>query len=104
MNETNPLPEGYHQKITENLSDYVQWTRPGLKILRLRLLSDLGHPFWDVSYCHGQLPDGRYVNVLLPFSRLRKDQPLNVQLVEWARRDKVFLKPTGIFSAISTLC
>ena len=46
MGETNP----------DRLS-LVYWTEPGLRVVRLRLLSDPGYPEWDVSYCHGYVGD-----------------------------------------------
>jgi hypothetical protein len=105
--ETNGLDEGaqqYHAEVTRSAKRRVPWTEQGLKIIRMRFLSDPGHPFWDVSYCHGQLPDGEYVNVDLPFSQLKKHIPINSQLVVWAKKDRLFLKGTGAFDAVSTLC
>lgn len=103
VNQTNPLPPDYHETVTNRITGSADWTTPGLKIIRLRLLSDPGYPRWDVSYCHGQLPDGRFVNVGLPFGHLSKNLPIRMQLLVWARKEKLFLKPTGIFDAISTL-
>ena len=71
--EINPLVEGYHGEVTENIQHHVSWKNPDLKrIIRLRLLTDRDFPFYDVSYCHGQLKDGSYVDVQLPFSQLPK--------------------------------
>ncbi len=95
----------YHQSNADNTHpDFphgVDWDHPGLKVTRLRLLSDPGIPFWDVSYCDGQL-DGYHVKVGLPFSQLPKRQFLKA-IVEYAKRDGVYAKGIGILDAISTL-
>ena len=77
----------------------VDWATDGLEITRLRLLSDPGFPFWDVSYCHGVL-NGRHVNVRLPFSDLPKYK-MKAALYKEAQATGKFIK--GLFSAISTL-
>lgn len=80
--------------------DTVKWTTPGLKITRLRLLSDPGFPAWDVSYCHGIL-DGRHVDVELPFSQLPK---YNMKKWLYKEAQKTGKYIDGLFNAISTLC
>lgn len=73
------------------------------RITRLRLLSDPGHPFWGVSYVHGEDVDGNPRRVRVPFDRLPK-RGMRRAIVEEAKRDGVFAKGLGIFDAISTLC
>ena len=103
MNEINPLVEGYHGEVTENIQHHVSWKNPDLKrIIRLRLLTDRDFPFYDVSYCHGQLKDGSYVDVQLPFSQLPK-RWYRKAIVDYAKRDKVFAKGLSIFDSISIL-
>jgi hypothetical protein len=99
--ETNGLSDGakYHADFRE--SRMVDWTEPGLRITRLRLLSDPGYPFWDVSYCHGMIGNER-VSVSVPFSDLPKANR-NGAIIEAAKRDGVNAKMLGVFSAISTL-
>jgi hypothetical protein len=104
MSETNPISAMYHQNVTDQIDGFAEWSEPGLKILRLRLISDPGFPTWDVSYCHGQLKTGQHVQVLLPFDRLWKKDKINGQLLDWARQEQLYLKDTGIFSAVSTFC
>ncbi|MGW8177561.1 MAG: hypothetical protein ACWGQW_02030 [bacterium] len=101
--ETNGLidPKGYHESVTHQIEKTVYWDAPGLKITRLRLLSDPGFPVWDVSYCHGEL-NGKPVDVQLPFFQLPKRGMLKY-IVAMAKKDKVFAKGTGIFGCISTL-
>lgn len=74
------------------------------KVTRLRLLSDPGFPFWDVSYCYGELKDGSAVRVSLPFHQLPKGKGrLNGAIIEAAKADGVYAKRLGIFDVISTL-
>lgn len=49
----------------------VDWKTPGLRVTRLRLISDPGFPWWDISYCHGYIGD-EPVRVELPVSQLKK--------------------------------
>ena len=100
--ETNGLEDGaaYHA-VDRKVNVY--WNDPRLKkITRLRLLSDPGFPAWDVSYCHGELKDGTPCTVTLPFDQLRKKK-INSDIIDYAKRDKVYAKGLGIFDAISTL-
>jgi hypothetical protein len=97
--ETNPLV-GKHKE-TEG---WESWDTPGLKITRLRLLSDPGFPMWDVSYCLGEV-DGRHVRVILPFDQLPK-KGMKSAIIKHAKRDKVYAKALGILDEanISKLC
>lgn len=105
--ETNGLVNGleYHKEQAENMHPTkpdVDWTEPGLRITRLRLVSDPGYPMWDVSYCYGTL-DGYTVKVGLPFSQLPKNRMMNA-IIEHAKRAKVYAKRLGILDNISKLC
>ena len=101
VRECNPLPEGYHKEVTEQINRTVDWTTPGLYIVRLRLLSDPGFPVWDVSYCHGRIGT-EMVNVSLPFDQLPRKGMVKA-IVEYAKRDKVYARGLGILDNISTL-
>ena len=99
MSETNPLglnienAQDYHNQYNET----VYWTDPRLaKITRIRLLSDPGHPVWDVSYVHGELKDGTYVRVSVGFDRLPKRNIASIILAA-AKADKIYAKGLGIF-------
>lgn len=97
MSEINGLMEvlgspqaisDYHAKHREN----VAWNSNQLKkITRLRLLSDYGFPFWDVSYCHGITHDDVPVNVILPFGQIPKKGFWEF-LYREATKDRVYLK------------
>jgi hypothetical protein len=106
VNEVNGLVNGqeYHSNFTSKITKIVPWNTKGLKVTRLRLLSDVGLPFWDVSYCHGIL-NGEPVEVQLPFDQLPKRNKLNA-IVNYAKKDGVYAKGLGILNPliISTLC
>jgi hypothetical protein len=99
--ETNGLVDGAAYHAEERGVRY--WTEPGLKITRLRLLSDPGYPAWDVSYCHGMLEDGTLVDVLLPFSQVPKGKRFTF-IRRMARRDGLNPDTLGILDCMSTLC
>lgn len=105
VGETNGLANGaaYHNaRHAKGAPRKVYWTERGLRVTRLRLLSDPGYPVWDVSYCHGRIGD-EDVDMELPFSELTKGR-VQKEIVAAAIRDKVYAKGLGILSAISTLC
>ena len=85
----------------------VSWADPNLKrILRFRIVGfhPYDSPWWDVSYCYGELKDGSRVMVRLPFHQLRGRFWQN-EVIEYAKRDKVYAKGLGFFdpSVYSTL-
>ena len=101
-NEVNVLsPEMAKER--ESIKRMLDWTSKELKTIeRLRLLSDPGFAWWDVSYCYGRTHGGELVDVQLPFSQLSKRQ-MRKEIVEHAKRDNVFAVGLDIFNAISTL-
>ena len=103
VRETNGLHDGNRKYHHEGHNNVVYWTEPGLYITRLRLLSDPGFPWWDISYCHGVLPSGEKVRVQLPFDQLPK-RAVSRTIVEAAKRDGVYARGIGILDNISTLC
>lgn len=74
----------------------IEWDDPDLaKVLRLRLIGCCReYPFWDISYCYGQLRDGRRVRVNLPVSRL--NNRWKAHLVALGKRDGVFVAGLGL--------
>jgi hypothetical protein len=102
VGELNGLVNGpaYHAARRDARS--VDWSTPGLRVTRLRLLSDPGLPFWDVSYCHGYL-NGLPVDVDLPFSQLPK-RGFKRAIVAAAKAEGIYAHGLGILSNISTLC
>jgi hypothetical protein len=102
--ETAGLVNGfeYHQQFAN--AETVLWSDKRLaQITRLRLVSDPGFPYWDVSYIHGILKDGTPVRVQNPFDQLPK-RGLKGAILEQAKRDGVYAKGLGVFDNISTLC
>lgn len=67
----NLLPAGnkYHDKFSGART--VDWATPNLRVTRLRMVSDPGFPWWDITYCHGYIGD-EPVHVRLPISQLKK--------------------------------
>ncbi|HYQ62540.1 hypothetical protein [Actinophytocola sp.] len=79
-----------------------------VEVTRLRLLSDPGCPFWDISYCYGLLksdadhPAGVPVRVDLGVYQLPK-RGFRRTLVELAQANNVYAKGIGLLDNISTL-
>lgn len=75
------------------------------RVLRLRLVGYCRDtPWWDVSYCWGelkpnssiQLKEGKkYVRVIVPLRQIRRN--VEAELVAWGRRNKVYAKGLGLF-------
>jgi hypothetical protein len=106
IGEVNGLPYGagaaYHDQWRDART--VDWAEPHLRVVRFRLLSDPGLPFWDVSYCLGVLAHtDEHVRVELPFSQLPK-RGWKRAVVEHAIRDGVHAARLGMFDNASTLC
>lgn len=59
----------YHEQFRNART--VRFDEPGLRITRLRLISDPGFPAWDISYCHGYIGD-EPVHVDMVVSQLAK--------------------------------
>lgn len=79
----------------------VDWTDPNLsKVVRLKLVTDPGLPFADVSYCYGDLADSTPVRVRLPFYQLPR-KGLRAAIVEYAKADRVHAKSLGILDAVT---
>ncbi len=98
--DENPIPEGYYEaRHAQGEIGECDWTEPGLKVTRLRLIGDPGYPMLDVSYCHGIL-DGKHVDVVLPFSELPR-RGFRKVIVALARKDNVYAEGIGILSNIS---
>ncbi len=101
MINTNELVNGQAYHTARRGQRKVVWTTTGLKITRLRLISDPGFPFWDVSYCDGVMSDGELVAVLLPFDQLPK-HTMRATLYKEAKATGKYI--VGLFDNISQTC
>lgn len=101
----NPMNEdlaAYRERIDETRR--ITLADPELvKITRLRLLGDPGpyaFPFFDVSYCWGELRDGTVVRVELPKWQLPK-RGVRRHIVEMFRESGRYAKGMGVLDALS---
>lgn len=96
VNETNPIwaSEANHENVDFDI--YVTLGSPEVKrVVRLRLLTEPGYPYYDISYCYVQLKDGRYARLsntpgMLPRKALKK------ALIDWAREEGAYAKGLGL--------
>lgn len=101
--QTNGLHDGqkYHGSVDH--SDRYTLRRlqnEGGRVSRLRVLTEwtpMGR-FADISYCHGELPDGRTVSILIdgPESHLIQWNKFSGVLIDWAKSQGVFAKGLGL--------
>lgn len=92
--EVNGLEDA--QSVIDSLTGTVYWTDPNLaRVFRLRLLTDRGFPFFDVSYVYGTLKNGDNVRVSVPFYQLGK-RSWKREIIEHAKREGVYAKGLGI--------
>lgn len=70
------------------------------RVVRLKLVTDHGLPFADVSYCYGELADGTPVRVRLPFHQLPRKN-LRGTIVGYAQTDGIHAKRLGILDAVA---
>lgn len=101
--ETNPITDYAHQGESPAFS--VDLTDPRLaRITRLRVVSDPGFPFFDLSYCHGQLKDGTYVRVDLPWYQFPR-KGFSRALVTMCKEAGVYGRGLGIFDGdVISIC
>ena len=101
VHETNPLPDGGHDwsQFEEGTWSLRQLQDDGGKVCRLRLLTEAGYPYLDISYVHGVLPNGRMVHVQPVRSSLVKAKgsvPSRRDLVQWAKEERVYARGIGL--------
>lgn len=65
------------------------------RITRLRLVTDPGFPYYDLSYCYGELKDGTPVYVRLPWHQFNKKY-LKRDLVRMCKSAGVYAKGLGL--------
>lgn len=106
MSDARPYVSGAEQFGYERLGEHsrgdtVDWSDGRLaKVVRLKVVTDPGFPYVDVSYCYGELKDGTKVRVRLPFHQLPK-RGMRRAIVEYAKTDGVHAKGLGILDEIA---
>lgn len=91
VNETNPLPGGYHDRDRGVISWFDLKPTDRIELERLRLLTDPGLPFLDISYMHLIVNGKRYRVTNLPFSQLGR-KTYKRELVDAARARGLFIR------------
>lgn len=100
--QTNPIEPGYHDEVRYDTNHTLATlAAAGGHISRLRLLTDVipgRGRVADISYCHGQLPDGSIhsITVNAPRWSLIPLRQLKGTLIEWAREEGVNAKRLGL--------
>jgi hypothetical protein len=96
VNETNPLwmSESTHENV--DFSVYCTLGDPRLeRITRLRLLTEPGYPYFDISYVYGVLKDGTHVRIANAPMHLRR-KALKADLIAWAKEEGAYAKGLGL--------
>ncbi len=104
VNETNNIAlADYDHRSVDYAEGDVSLSDPRLvRIDRLRLLTDPGYPYFDVSYCYGTLQDGRHVRVDIGANQLPR-KGLSRALVDLAKEAGVHAKRMGLLDNLSIL-
>jgi hypothetical protein len=94
VNETNPL---WASEVThETIKDHVSLGDKRLeRITRLRLLTDPGCPFFDISYVYGVLKDGTHVRIDGAPSSVGR-RTIKRDLISWAKEEGAYAKGLGL--------
>jgi hypothetical protein len=96
VNESNPIWTSEANHTNVDFDEHVTLGDPRLeRIVRLRLLTDPGYPYFDISYCYGKLKDGRYVRIANTPQHLRR-RALKTDLIAWAKSEGVYAKGLGL--------
>lgn len=94
VNETNPLwaSEVTHETVTES----VRLGDSRLeRVVRLRLLTEPGYPYFDISYIYGVLKDGTHVRIDVHPGCLGR-KTIKRDLITWAREEGAYAKGLGL--------
>jgi hypothetical protein len=106
VQETNGIAEFTDDfgAFLDTLDGTVELSDPELvKITRLRLIgASREYPYWDLSYCYGQLADGTNVRVYLGEHRFGR-YTYKRELVALAKAAGRYGKGMGLLDNISTL-
>ena len=99
-NETNGLNGSNYHEAVDHSRRYTlaELQAAGGKVSRLRLLTEAGYPWYDISYAHGTLPDGTIVPLHVTTMKLRR-KALKADLIAWAKEEGVYAKGLGLLDA-----
>lgn len=96
VQETNPLwaSEATHENVDYDV--FVTLGSPEVKrVVRLRLLTEPGYPYYDISYVYVELKDGRYARLSnAPMHLPRRNT--KAALIAWAKEEKAYAKGLGL--------
>lgn len=94
VNETNPLwaSEVTHETIEEHVS---LGDKRLARITRLRLLTEPGYPYFDISYVYGVLKDGRHCRIDGAPMHLGR-RTIKRDLIAWAKEEGAYAKGLGL--------
>jgi hypothetical protein len=94
VNETNPL---WTSGVThETIQESVRLGDPRLeRVTRLRLLTEPGYPYFDISYIYGVLKDGTHCRIDTHPGCLGR-RTIKRDLIEWAREEGAYAKGLGL--------
>jgi hypothetical protein len=96
VNETNGIQDvqAWQQFISEAGHTHLGDSELA-KITRLRLLTERGYPYFDISYCYGELKDGTAVRIDGVPMHLSRKTP-KADLIAWAKSEGAFAKGLGL--------
>jgi hypothetical protein len=105
MYETNAIIDStYHDEDCGEMSynDMLEEVLTGKSISseRMRLVTDSGYPFWDLSYWHVRIDGDRYRIIDSPFERLPK-KTYKQDIYKEAKKCGIYIP--HLFDSISTL-
>lgn len=96
VTETNPIEYVDGEHPCTLLQGEVGLGDPDLaRITRLRMLTERGYPFMDISYCYGVLKDGTPVRVQVTAGGIRRGR-IKADLIAWARSEGAYAKGLGL--------
>lgn len=95
--EVNPQEGEYEAPEYELYLDDPELAR----ITRIRLLSDPGYPFWDVSYVHGEDREGRKVRVTVDWFQIKRGPGLTKRLVALLGDRRDLCRVSDVLSLLS---
>lgn len=104
VQEFNGLENGteYHSgRVGQDFISLGELAARGGKVTRLRFLTSGnmggGVRIWDVSYCHGELPDGSPVSINNgPVGIVGTKKAVMGELIDWAKSERVYAKGLGL--------